>query len=170
MNIRQEQVLRCKSWKMLLLFVPVLLLTILSMSLDFDSWRKMGWSSLGTIMGVWLFMLSLPLLMRWRYYLRLSPEGLEIHYLVGRRRFYTWHQVENFRVQEMKNPTDIPTPANLVVFDLTERAPRRSVLQKTLRFFNRYDNSLFAAFELDAQEMADLLNDWQRNHGRPISR
>jgi hypothetical protein len=86
----EELILRVKGWKLLLVFLPPSLLMVVSMCLDFDCWRNMSGSDLALFAGVWLCILSLPVLMTRRYYLQLSPEGLKIQWKRRGRSGPTW--------------------------------------------------------------------------------
>ena len=162
----EECVIRFRGTRFLLCFLPLVLLIAASMLYDFETWRNMGTGTLLTFAGVGTFVVLSLLLMPRLYFLRLSPAGLHINYLLSKR-FYPWSHVQNFRPHRMKvrGPAmDLPG-GWLVVFDLTEDAPPRSAAKQLLRKINGYDGSFQATLELDVETLADLLNEWRSRYG-----
>lgn len=161
-----ERIIRFNPWKILLLFVPLGVLVAISLYINFDSWRDADLWVYLVFGGIILFLLFSFVVMPFRHYLRLAPEGLTIQYLTHQK-FYSWDEVSNFRVVAR---TVNATPAgNRVVWDLALDSPHRSGLVEMAAALNRYDASLMASYSMSAAEIAQLLNTWQLRYGRPAT-
>lgn len=158
----EERVIRFNALKLLLLFVPLAVLVALSMWLDFDSWRNGDLWMFLVFGGVALILLVGIVVGPRRCYLRLTPESLTVSHLIGSRT-YRWPEVRNFR---LVHKTINATPAgNLVVFDLAEESPHLTAGKRLASKINGYHVSIMAMFHLDAEELANLLNEWQHRYG-----
>ncbi|SRR5579871_6033123 len=148
--------------KLLLIFVPIAVLVAISLAINFDAWRRaeawVYWAFGGLIVGLVFACIVMPS----TYFLRLTPEGLRINYVIWHR-FYQWDEMRNFRVilQTVNNVAG----SNLVVFNLTEASPQRSMLTRMAGAINQYDVSIMATFDHTADEIVDLLNSWQQRYG-----
>jgi hypothetical protein len=80
--------IRFSSKKLLLIFIPLAVLVIISLSINPEPWLRAEAWVYWTFGGVAAFLVFACAIMPSQYYLRLTPEGLTIHY-VGWGRFYT---------------------------------------------------------------------------------
>jgi hypothetical protein len=160
--------IRFNRWKLVLLFVPLLLLAALSLAINFQAWVDAQlWVHLvcgGVVALVVLGCIFLPK----RYYLCLTPNGLIIQY-VGSRRFYTWDELTNIRTESTS--MDGTPSGNRILLDLDESSPRRNARMRLTRPIVGYDVAIFATFDRSASEIVELLHQWQaryRHCGGPI--
>jgi hypothetical protein len=157
-----EQFIRFSCVKLLLLFAPLAVLVGISLLVNPESWRTASdwvyWVFGGVIVLVCCGCLILPR----RYFLHLNSDGLSIQYLTGRRR-YSWDEVHNFRVGGGPTVNGMPT-GRRVVFDLAENSPQRTTLVEAAAAINGYEVSIFASFGISADDLAELLNEWQQRY------
>jgi hypothetical protein len=160
---QSEQVIRFSSLKLLLLFVPLALLVALSVYINPESWETApAW--VYWVFGVLgLFLVFGCIVMPWRYYLRMAPDGLTIQYPMTQRH-NSWDEVRNFRVGGGPSVRGMST-GRRIVFDLAEDSPQRTALVKMAAVVNGYDVSVLALFGIGAGDLAGLLNEWQQRHG-----
>jgi len=162
-----DRVIRFDGRKLLLLFAPLAALVGLSLLVNAESWRHapvwvyLVFGGLGLFLGFsWL------VLARW-HLLHLTPQGLTIQYLTSCR-CYSWDEVRNFRVTDGPSINHLPT-GRRVVFDLSDDSARRTTAVRLVAGLNGYDVSIMACFGIGAEELAEVLNAWQRQygHGKP---
>lgn len=145
-------------------FLPIFVLLALSLAFNWEEWTQLD---AGTSWCLGLFaviILSMFILLPTRNYIRLTPHGLVIQYVIGRRH-YPWSDVRNFRSERYELPI-LPTGlgwlfiAHRVVFDLADNSPHKSRVTRLLY----YDGTMAAWFELPADELAKKLNSWQHRY------
>jgi hypothetical protein len=146
--------------KLLLVFVPLALLVALSLLVNFESWQRAEPSTVATFVVIPALVLLACVVLPRRYYLRLSPEGLTVHYL-GARRFYAWEEMYDIRVASQSG---LRAATRFVVFDLARDSPRRTATHKLSKMVNGYDVGLMAVYELRAEVIVALLTEWRRRY------
>jgi len=146
--------------RLLLVFAPVAILVVISLAINFDAWLSMAPRTAALWAGLILLVVTGCVVMPRCYYLELSPQGLRVQY-VGTQRFYRWHEMRDFRVGSQ---TGMSATANMIQFDLSADSPQRGLLTKLTSVVNRYDVSIMATYELGADEIIDLLNEWQARY------
>jgi hypothetical protein len=156
------QIVRFSRLRLLLVFVPLFVLLAISVAMNPDRWLDAEPWVYAIFGGIALLLVLGTLFLPFFYYLRLTPEGLTIHY-IGSERFFTWSEVRGFRVQRRVRRGAL---AQLVVFDLTEDSSHRTTLNRLTSAVNGYDISILATFTISASDLANLLEDWQRRFGR----
>ncbi len=83
----------------LLLFLVVIAASYL---LNPEPWRHLSVSLKVYFAGIVLFFIALIALLRNKMYLRIDERGLEIKYVVGSPRFYTWSDIESARIFKVR--------------------------------------------------------------------
>jgi Bacterial PH domain len=163
MEPSEELVVRFSRLKLLLPFIPLVLLVGISVAWNPDAWRN-GPVWQYVVFGVVIVVLLVGcILLPRRYYLRLSPTGLTAGYLTGERS-YRWDEIKNIRLTSRK-VNDL-SGVNLVVFDLAEDSPQRTGLVRATSRVNRYDVSILAIFDLSGEELVEVLTEWQKKYSR----
>jgi hypothetical protein len=152
---------RASGW--LKLFVPVGVLAVASMVLNRAAWQQMQVWEYAVVCGLPVAVAGLWLLARRRYYLRLDPTGLTLHY-VGRQRFYPWREIETIRVVR-KTVMDLPA-GQAIALRLREGSAYRGSMQRLARLATGDDVSILALYELDASALARVLEEWRLRYAR----
>lgn len=161
-NDQSKLTIRFSPKKLLLIFLPIAVLVAISLAINFEAWQRaeawVYWSFGGIVVGLVFACVVMPS----TYFLCLTPEGLRINYVVWHR-FYKWDEMRDFRVvtQTVNNVAG----SNLVVFDLTEDSPHRSMLTRMAGAINKYDVSIMATFDHTAGQIVDLLHAWKEQYG-----
>lgn len=93
------------------------------------------------------------------YYLHLTHHGLSQRYITGFRS-WRWDEVSNFRV--VTNSNSVFAVRRYIVFDFQEASSRRSEFSRISRLFAGHDVQIQALFDIDSDDLARLLNRWQR--------
>jgi hypothetical protein len=164
-----ERIIRFASWKLLLPFVPLAILVGISYLVNAEAWHNASvWVYL-VFGGIVLFLCFGCLVLPRRHLLHLTPEGLTIQYLMSQRR-YSWSEVRNVRVIEGPTVNSMPT-GRRVVFDLAEDSAQRTNATRLFAGINGYDVSIMAWFDIDAEELAEVLTEWQQDYasGKPAT-
>jgi hypothetical protein len=158
-----ERIIRFDRRKLLLLFAPLAVLVGLSFLVGAESWRNAPvWVYL-VFGGLGLFLGFSCLVLPRQHFLYLTPQGLTIQYLTSRHH-YSWHEVRNFRVTEGPSINHLPT-GRRVVFEISEDSAQRTTAVRLVAGINGYDASIMAWFNISAEDLADVLNEWQRHYG-----
>jgi hypothetical protein len=158
-----EQTIRFSGAKFLLLFAPVFILAAISMAVHPEQWRNLSVWELQVFGGVVLFFLLGVLILPYRYFMHLTASGLTIQY-VASKVFYTWDEIVEFRI-EVRAIKHIPI-GNLIVFNLTEDSPHRTKARRLVSSIIKYDVSILATFDMNAEDLINVLNEWRERYSR----
>lgn len=158
-----ERFIRFSRKKLLIYMAPLPFLLAISLVVAPENWNL----SLSLVLG--FAALGLFLVLGWfvapyRYYLHLSAEGLTFRHFGGHR-FYRWREILEFRVEGANIDTIRDGRySNLIVFDFTDDAPHRTMIRHLASKVLGYDESIWSTFELPANEIVVILNDWRERY------
>ena len=159
----REQIFWFNGWHLLRIFLPVAVLAGISFALDPQPWRDkpaseyMAWCA-----GLALFIVGGSLFLRRRYFLRLSPDGLEMHY-PNRTQRYAWDEVSEFRV--LVRTVFLMPAAAQIIFDFVEDSPERTIGTRIAGKVLGYETSILAMFNVSARQLSEILNAWRERYG-----
>ncbi len=162
--VQPEQFIRFSCAKLLLIFVPLAILVGISLLVNPQSWANAPAWVYWVFGGVVMFLCCACLILPRRYFLHLTAEGLTIQYPMNRRH-YSWDEVRDFRIAVGPTVKGSPT-GRRVVFDLADDSPQRTTLLRTVAAINGYDVSIMATFTMSADELVEVLNEWQQRYGK----
>jgi hypothetical protein len=157
-----EQIIRFNRLKLLLPFIPLALLVGISMALNFEGWMNASWWIYAVFGGIIALLVAGWFSLPRSYYLHLAADGLTVAKPIGTRH-YRWSEVRGFRVSGMT--VNGVSKINQVAFDFSESSPRRTATVKASRLVTGYDSSFAAMYSVDAEDIAELLNEWQQRYG-----
>lgn len=161
-----EQIIRFSRTKFLLLFSPLLVLMAISLAIDFEQWKHLSGLEEVIIGGSFLFFLAGILILPYRYFLQLSPQGLTVFHVAGKNS-YSWDEIVEFRIMS-RGFNHVPL-GKLIVFDLREDSPHLTAIRRLASPVTKYDVSILATFDTSAEALLEILEEWRRRYSRWVN-
>jgi hypothetical protein len=145
--------------------LPILLLVaagfLINFIVFFGKWNEAPYYMVHVTGVIFLPMLALYIIGPHVYYLRLTPEGLQVR-LVGRNSFYNWRDIRNIRLlQRIVNGVPVGKGA---IFDLKEGSEQRSIMTGLAKAVSGHHVEIPAIFGRGPEELVAVLIAWQTRY------
>ena len=140
------------------LLTPILIFVCVcafSYLLNPDPWRHLSPGTEAIFAASLLVLILLMVTMRNRLYLRIDERGLEIKYVVGAPRFYSWDDIESAHIFR-KRVLLLPVMCTIRL-KLRQQARSTSTLRRGASAISGYDATFPAFFDLSATEIMERI-------------